>query len=179
MRRSFIHLSAPESSIQYLMGAWRFLNLDPPVLHEGADWAKDKQQLFIDSMLCGFDTPKMYFRTVERMMDVDGRRRYINYDVIDGRQRLLAIRGFQDGLYGIPANLRSLKGRHRDDDVHEVTLAELKGSDHDLYVRFESYHLDIVAVDGMGDDACNEFLARLAIPGSFARVRHTELNEHL
>lgn len=175
MKQAFTHLSAPESSIQYLMGRWRFLVLNPHGLRKGPDWTEDKQQCFIDSILRGFDTSQLYFRPVEHLVDVDGERRYINYDVMDGRQRLLAIQGFHDGLYGIPADSPSLKGRYPDGDTHAVTLAELKKSNRDLYIQFVSYHLNVVSIGQVDDDTYNEFISRRSISGTFSLITDSGL----
>ncbi|WLT11346.1 DUF262 domain-containing protein [Bifidobacterium asteroides] len=161
MKQEFIHLSAPESSIQYLMRMWRKLNLDPDFQREGSIWPRTKQQLFIDSILCGFDIPKFYFRSVEKIQIIDGKNEYINYDVVDGKQRLLAVRDFEDGRYGVPANSRSFQERHEDNDKHEIYLSELKEKHRDLYIQFESYHFDIVSMRQVDDNTADEFFLRL------------------
>lgn len=161
MKQEFIHLSAPESSIQYLMGMWRKLNLDPDFQREGNIWSRSKQQLFIDSILCGFDIPKFYFRSVEKIQRIDGKNEYINYDVVDGKQRLLAVRDFEDGRYGVPANSRSFQNAYDDDDKHEIHLSELKEKHRDLYIQFESYHFDIVSMRQVDDNTADEFFLRL------------------
>lgn len=161
MKQEFIHLSAPESSIQYLMRMWRKLNLDPDFQREGSIWPRTKQQLFIDSILCGFDIPKFYFRSVEKIQIIDGKNEYINYDVVDGKQRLLAVRDFEDGRYGVPANSRSFQEWHEDNDKHEIYLSELKEKHRDLYIQFESYHFDIVSMRQVDDNTADEFFLRL------------------
>lgn len=161
MKQEFIHLSAPESSIQYLMGMWRKLNLDPDFQREGNIWSRSKQQLFIDSILCGFDIPKFYFRSVEKIQGIDGKNEYINYDVVDGKQRLLAVRDFEDGHYGVPANSRSFQNAYDDNDKHEIHLSELKEKHRDLYIQFESYHFDIVSMRQVDDNTADEFFLRL------------------
>ena len=161
MKHQFIRLSAPESSIQYLMGMWRKLNLDPDFQREGDIWSRSKQQLFIDSILCGFDIPKFYFRSVEKIQRIDGKNEYINYDVVDGKQRLLAVRDFEDDCYGVPANSRSFQNAYDDNDKHEIYLSELKEKHRDLYIQFESYHFDIVSMRQVDDNTADEFFLRL------------------
>lgn len=65
---------------------WRSaLDERPPYQREGSVWPLDKQQLFIDSLLNGFDIPKIYLH------DLRGRHPTKVYAVVDGKQRLTTI----------------------------------------------------------------------------------------
>jgi hypothetical protein len=66
--------------------AWRSaIHDDPPYQREASAWSLDKQQLFIDSLLNGYDVPKIYLH------DLRGKHPTQVYAVVDGRQRLTAI----------------------------------------------------------------------------------------
>lgn len=66
--------------------AWRSaIHDDPPYQRESSVWSLDKQQLFIDSLLNGYDVPKIYLH------DLRGQHPTQVYAVVDGRQRLTAI----------------------------------------------------------------------------------------
>jgi hypothetical protein len=73
---------------------WRnALNDDPPYQRESAVWSLDKQQLFIDSLLNGYDVPKIYLH------DLRGHHPTKVYAVVDGKQRLTTIwRFLEDGF---------------------------------------------------------------------------------
>jgi hypothetical protein len=58
---------------------------DPPYQRETGVWPLEKRQLFIDSLLNGFDVPKFYLH------DLRGRHPTKVYAVVDGKQRLNAI----------------------------------------------------------------------------------------
>ena len=65
---------------------WRDeIDLDPPYQRLSV-WDKEKRQTFIDSVLNGFDIPKLYFHDVE-----DSSRSEYRYAVIDGKQRMQAL----------------------------------------------------------------------------------------
>jgi hypothetical protein len=69
----------------------------PPV------WSRSQKQLLIDTILRGYDVPKLYWRKTGSGPD--------RYDVVDGQQRLRAIFEFQSGSahsYRIPIRLRVL-----------------------------------------------------------------------
>ena len=71
--------------------AWRSALEDrPPYQRESAVWSLDKQQLFIDSLLNGYDVPKIYLH------DLRGAEPTKVYAVVDGKQRLTTIWGFLD-----------------------------------------------------------------------------------
>jgi hypothetical protein len=66
--------------------AWRgAVYDDPPYQRESSVWSLDKQQLFVDSLLNGFDVPKIYLH------DLRGKHPTKVYAVVDGKQRLNTI----------------------------------------------------------------------------------------
>lgn len=66
--------------------AWRSaIDDDPAYQREGSVWSLDKQQLFIDSLLNGYDVPKIYLH------DLRGKHPTKVYTVVDGKQRLTTI----------------------------------------------------------------------------------------
>lgn len=66
--------------------AWRSsIDDDPPYQRPGDVWTLARQQLFIDSLLNGYDVPKIYLH------DLRGRHPTKVYAVVDGKQRLTAL----------------------------------------------------------------------------------------
>jgi hypothetical protein len=81
--------------------AWRSsIHDDPPYQREGSIWSLDKQQLFIDSLLNGYDVPKIYLH------DLRGQHPTLVYTVVDGRQRLTAIWRFLSGEFALAEDFR-------------------------------------------------------------------------
>ncbi|MGK2850599.1 MAG: DUF262 domain-containing protein [Candidatus Limnocylindrales bacterium] len=66
--------------------AWRHsIDDDPPYQRSGDVWSLARRQLFIDSLLNGYDVPKIYLH------DLRGRHPTKVYAVVDGKQRLTAL----------------------------------------------------------------------------------------
>jgi hypothetical protein len=90
--------------------AWRSaIADDPPYQRESSVWSLEKQQLFVDSLLNGYDVPKIYLH------DLRGRHPTRVYAVVDGKQRLSTIWRFlsdeialADDFRVEPANLPEL-----------------------------------------------------------------------
>lgn len=81
--------------------AWRSaIHDDPPYQRESSVWTADKQQLFIDSLLNGYDVPKIYLH------DLRGQHPTQVYAVVDGRQRLTTIWRFLDDQLPLAADFR-------------------------------------------------------------------------
>ena len=76
--------------------------IDPrPDFQRPAAWTLKQKQLLIDSILRSYDIPKLYFLKVDR---TDG----INYEVIDGQQRIISIWGFCEGQFRLDKNMKIL-----------------------------------------------------------------------
>lgn len=90
--------------------AWRSsIADDPPYQRESSVWSLEKQQLFIDSLLNGYDVPKIYLH------DLRGKHPTRVYAVVDGKQRLSTIWRFLGDEFPLaddfriePANLPEL-----------------------------------------------------------------------
>jgi len=76
------------------MMLWRSaMNENPPYQRESSVWSLGKQQLFVDSLLNGFDIPKIY------LDDLRGKHPTKVYAVVDGKQRLTTLwRFLADGF---------------------------------------------------------------------------------
>lgn len=72
----------------------KVIETDPPYQRESGIWSVEKKQLFIDSIMNGFDVPKLYFH------DIRSEGEPVSFNVIDGKQRLGAIWEFLDKSKG-------------------------------------------------------------------------------
>jgi hypothetical protein len=80
---------------------WRSaIEENPPYQRESAVWSLDKQQLFIDSLLNGYDVPKIYLH------DLRGAQPTPVYAIVDGKQRLTTIWDYLDGVFPLAADFR-------------------------------------------------------------------------
>ncbi len=112
----------------------------PPV------WARSQKQLLIDTILRGYDIPKMYWRKIGSSPD--------KYEVVDGQQRLRAIWEYQQNHYALPKDT---------EDVETFKIAALKYTDlpDDLRMRFDTYPLDVVVITDADEDEVREMFLRL------------------
>jgi len=95
-----------EWSVADVLHRFPQLLLDPAYQREGSVWGMSRRQLFIDSVLNGFDSPKVYLH--ELVPPQFGQASLHRYAVIDGRQRLEALRAFEGGDFPLAADFRLL-----------------------------------------------------------------------
>lgn len=132
----------PILSVNSIMGK---VDTNPPYQRPSV-WTTAQKQLLIDTIIRGYDIPKLYWRKISRPP--------FQYEVIDGQQRLLAIRDFISDKFTLPKNADPLDG---------VSLSGLKytGLPDDLRIAFDSYALDIVLVTSGDEDEVQEMFLRL------------------
>lgn len=81
--------------------AWRSaIDDEPPYQRPGDAWTLEHRQLFIDSLLNGYDVPKIYLH------DLRGRHPTKVYAVVDGKQRLTALWSFVRDEFALAAGFR-------------------------------------------------------------------------
>lgn len=79
-------------SILEVMREWASIDFEPAYQRKGDLWDERRRQYFIDSIINGVDLSKLYFHELTEPREEDGRT--IRYGVVDGKQRLQAIRKF-------------------------------------------------------------------------------------
>jgi hypothetical protein len=90
--------------IRKLLAQWERLNLAPKY-QRGAVWDTRRKTLLVDSVLAGLDVPKVYLHPVRG-------NAFYDFEVIDGQQRLRAIKEFVDDMFAVPAaNGVSIEGK--------------------------------------------------------------------
>ena len=72
----------------------RKIELNPIYQREAGVWSIEKKQLFIDSLLNGFDVPKLYFNELPESGP-------FNFAVIDGKQRIGALLAFMSNEFSL------------------------------------------------------------------------------
>ena len=132
-----------------------------PKYQTGTRWKDAQKSKLIDSIVNGFDLPKLYFRSVR-----DGSKD--KYEVVDGQQRLRSISEFIDGKFKIKAGvykgktfnslLPPIRKRIQEFELHIMILSGERWTDeiiHDLFLRLQ-----------MGTPL-NPAEKRRALPGNF------------
>lgn len=129
------------------------INESPEYQRESAVWSKEKQQLFVDSILNKFDVPKLYFH------DLRGKKGLHNFAVVDGKQRLHAIFQFlQDKLPLADDFLLLQKVEDQDPPPGGAKFSEL--SEH-WQEEFRGTPLSVVMIQDANDDDIEELFSRL------------------
>lgn len=130
----------------------RLINFSPTYQREGGVWSKDKKQLFIDSVVNGYDIPKIYMHSLDQ--DDDG----YEYAVVDGKQRISTLLEFLEGeiefgedfKYTGPDCDTPPKAGDRFIDLPEATREVIKENS-----------LDVVVIDTKDEDDIEELFSRL------------------
>ena len=142
-----------------LGGLWQEKNridLEPPYQREGGVWSIEKQQLFIDSLINGYDVPKLYFH------DISARNEPNLWAVIDGKQRLQAIWEFFSGTYSLAEDF-TFAGDPRAIHDGSTPRASQKYADFSEPLKefFKSRTVDVVDVIAQDDDEIEDLFSRL------------------
>lgn len=143
-------------NVRELLLRYSQMDLNPDYQREGSIWGLSRRQLFIDSILNGFDSPKLYFHDLVPPEMVDsGLHRFA---VIDGRQRLETLLAFSQDGFRLAKNFRLLPELEAESDIRTLypedtggSFAGLKYSDLKreaafLSRRFDGYELSVVLV---------------------------------
>lgn len=157
----------PQSAILYLYARKSRVQLDPVYQRASEIWNLDKRQLLIDSILNGFDIPKLYFHKLPKRSSSKH-----DYAIVDGKQRLETIWKFIDGAFPLADDFEYFK----DSSVKAsgLTYAELSKEHPDLKISFDSYTLSVIAIETDDTEMIEEMFSRLneAVPLSAAEKRN-------
>ncbi|TLX22209.1 DUF262 domain-containing protein [Thermomonas fusca] len=156
----------PQSSVLYLYSIRDKIDLDPAYQREGEIWSLFKKQLLIDSLLNGFDIPKIYFHDTGPA----GSKRYA---VIDGKQRLQAIWGFLDDDF--PLSDDFILYGNSDVSIAGLKYSEISKKLPSLKIRLDATSLSVFRVEAADLEFIEEMFSRLneAVPLSSAEKRRT------
>lgn len=179
--------------VQELVGWQENLLLDPVYQREGGIWTKTRQQLFIDSILNGFDVPALYLHRLRPPEFRDGRA--ASYAVIDGRQRLEALEEFATNRLSLADDFRLLEdvedsqaalldefepGKER---FGGLVLNDLRAQAPALAYRFLDYEIPVTIIDTDDPELIEELFFRLneGVPLNPAekRTRGEVLRSHI
>ena len=148
------------SSVLELSRQQDYIDLNPPYQRLSV-WDRPKKERFIDSIINGFDVPKLYFHRLpywpEMTAEVGGHSK--RYSVIDGKQRLLALWDFMTGNIGLPddfvffndTSIRAEGAKYEELLINFPTLR----------ARFDGYNLPITLVDADEPDFIEQLFWRL------------------
>ena len=163
-------ISEPENSAWRIFRSRNSIQIDPDYQRSSDIWTVEKKQLLIDTIINGFDVPKLYFHRFRNLLTI-GDRNY-EYAIIDGKQRLEAIWNFIEGRFALSADFECLW----DDSLLAagMTYAELSSNFPDLRNAIDSYALTVVCIETDDIEIIEDMFSRLneAVPLSAAEKRN-------
>ena len=133
------------------------IDLDPPYQRLSV-WDAEKQQRFIDSIINGVDTPKLYFHDVTRHTFKSHQYRF---SVVDGKQRLMALQAFIDNKLALPADFIYFDNESY--RAEGLTYDRLLSEYPLLRARFDGYSVPVIVVEAEDDELIEELFWRLNI----------------
>ena len=133
------------------------INLDPPFQRLSV-WDRPKRQSLIDSVINGFDIPKLYFHEVP---SVPGQARQYRYAVVDGKQRLLALWEFMSDRLPLAKDFVFFDNENI--KAGGATYSSLLEQSPRLRARFDSFNVPVTVVRTDDENFIEELFARLNI----------------
>ena len=129
------------SNVLQVLDDWDHIDFDPDYQRKSGAWNLEKKQYFVDSIINGMDLTKFYFH--ERSPDSRDSQT-VNYGVIDGKQRLEAIRSFAQDQFPLSREFEYLHGDRG--SAAGFRYSELLATFPELRARFDDTMLPIVVM---------------------------------
>lgn len=134
------------------------IDMEPPYQRRGHLWSPSDKSYLIDSIVNGFDVPKLYMADFT-YTDSKLNSKQLPYAIIDGKQRLEAIFDFFDGKITLNDDF---------DFIENPTLKlgglgyrDLKKNHAEIAESFENFNLAVMSVITDRTDLINELFIRL------------------
>lgn len=146
------------------------IQMDPVYQRESDIWTLEKKQLLIDTIINGFDVPKIYMHKFTSQLPAPTPG--LEYAVIDGKQRLSAIWDFIQGNISLSSEFAYV--RQEGIDLSGFTYADLSQEFPDIKADFDSYHLSVVTIETDEIELVEDMFSRLneAMPLNAAEKRN-------
>lgn len=160
----------PSSSVLHMYSQRDSIWFNPPYQRMSDIWPVTKRQLLIDSIINGYDVPKLYFHEFFPSKAIKGKR--YKYAIIDGKQRLETIIAFIKGDFKLDPKMEYIA----DSNVKPggLTYAELARKYPDLKTKFDGFVLPIVSILTDDTELIEDMFSRLneAVPLNAAEKRN-------
>lgn len=133
------------------------IHVKPEYQRNSNIWSIENRQLLVDSVINGFDLPKLYFHEFSPMKEIDGR--LCKYAIVDGKQRLTSLWQFIDGKFPLANDFRYLN----DDSVEAggMTYSDLGKEYPKLKLKFDAYTLTIISIQTAEIELIEDMFYRL------------------
>ena len=134
------------------------IDFDPPYQRRGGIWAKRDKQYLIDTILNGYDIPKLYIADFTYAPS-DLNRHNTQYAVIDGKQRFESILDFVDGKITLARDF--VFSEDPSLGLAALSYRDLKSNHPDVASQFDNYPLTVMSVITDEEGKINELFVRL------------------
>ena len=134
------------------------IETDPPYQRKGRLWSPDDKAFLVDSILNGFDVPKLYiadFTYVNTPLNLSRKP----YAVIDGKQRLEAIFDFFAGRFVLDPEFEYFEDRGL--RLGGLSYRDLREQHPKVVAKFEYFIPSVVSVITDDESQINELFVRL------------------
>ena len=146
------------------------IQIDPEYQRLGNIWSPENRRLLIDTLLNGFDVPKLYLHKFTSPLKKGGR--IFDYAIVDGRQRLETLWAFIDGEISLEDDFKYFA----DPNVVAggMTYIELGQKYPDLKADFDGFLLSVITIETDELEMIEEMFSRLneAAPLTAAEKRN-------
>lgn len=180
-----------EMSVAEILRLLNRTDLQPGYQREGTLWSRERRQLFLDSLLNGFDIPPVYLHQLSPPQLTE--KGTYTYAVIDGLQRISTLQAFEKDHVPLASDFRFIADGEEEaegsleteEDWDELTgsrrspLAGLSASemrrDHgSIYRRLMAYQIPVTLVRTDSESLIEELFFRLneGVPLTPAEKRH-------
>lgn len=148
------------------------IKMDPVYQRQGDIWTLDKRRLLIDTMINGFDVPKLYLHKFPTPLVEEDNS--FEYAMIDGKQRAEAIFDFIENRFALDSEFVYL--HDSEVDLRRLTYQELASHYPDIKQDFDSFNLDVITIDTDDIELIEDLFSRLneAMPLNAAEKRNAK-----
>jgi len=134
------------------------IDMDPPYQRRGRLWSDTDKAYLIDSILNGFDVPKLYIADFT-YSDSNLNNQHLQYAIIDGKQRLEAIFEFMSGE--ITLNNDFLMIEKPNLKLGGLGYRDLRNNHYEIAEIFDNFNLLVMSVITDSKELINELFVRL------------------
>ena len=147
------------------------IDMEPPYQRRGRLWSDADKAYLIDSILNGFDVPKLYVADFT-FADSALNKKKLPYAIIDGKQRFEAIFDFFDGKIRLNPDFE-----YRENPALKLGglgYKDLQTAHPDIAETYDNYNLSVMSVITNSEPLINELFVRLnrSKPLTGAEVRN-------
>ena len=132
--------------------------MDPPYQRRGRLWSPADKAYLVDSILNGFDVPKLYIADFT-YTDSKLNKKRLPYAIIDGKQRFEAIFDFFEGLITLNQDFALLENPTL--KLGGLSYRDLAQNHADIAELFDTYNLAVMSVITDNSERINELFVRL------------------